>query len=110
MKFSIEQLEAITNEEKQSLIKDIIGEIKSKYPQIIQDDAASEIRLTEALDYAESQSIRDTGLLRTFLYLEACHPGYTENTGLRHALEESNDPEQRYRDIINSAINLAKRT
>ncbi|WGL28671.1 hypothetical protein OWC53_03500 [Pectobacterium brasiliense] len=110
MKFSIEQLEAITNEEKQSFIKDIIGEIKSKYPQRIHDDTASEIRLAEALDYAESQSIRDSGLLRTFLYLEACAPGYAKSIPIKTALEESNNPEQRYRDIINSALNLAKRT
>ncbi|MCW2478073.1 hypothetical protein [Candidatus Symbiopectobacterium sp. NZEC135] len=110
MKFSTEQLEAITNEEKQSFIKDIIGEIKSKYPQVIQDDIECEMRLTEALDYAESLGIHDTGLLRIFLYLEACEPGYAKSIPIRTALEESNNPEQRYRDIINSALNLAKRT
>ncbi|MBN3131143.1 hypothetical protein H4F52_05165 [Pectobacterium brasiliense] len=110
MKFTTEQLEIITSEEKQSFINRIVGDVKSKYVKAIPDEKNCEMRLTRALNYFESLGINDSGLLRTFLYLEACHPGYADSINIRGALEESNDPEQRYRDILNSALNLAKRT
>lgn len=109
MKFTAGQLEVIRDKEKQSFVENVVAEVKSRCAVKMFDDEDCKIRLTEALDYAKSLGVHDNGLLRIFLYLEACHPGYASNLNIRKVLEDANDPEQRYRDIINSAINLANR-
>lgn len=109
MKLSMKQLETISQTEDEELVDSVIKELESTEPSIVKDKQTLKERLVEALHYAKSVNIKQRGLLRSFLYLEASQPGFSGNPVIRAVLEESHDPEQRYKDIIHSAVNLARR-
>lgn len=109
MKLSMEQLNSISQTENEDFVDSVIKELESTEPSIVKDKLTLKERLVKALGYAKSVNIKRSGLLRSFLYLEASQPGFADNPVIRSALEESHDPEQRYKDIIHSAVNLARR-
>ncbi|EBV1219422.1 hypothetical protein [Salmonella enterica] len=109
IELNIEQAENISKMERENIINSLIKDIESKGILKIKKRDTLELRLTKALNYAKKVNIKHSGMLRSFLYLEIFQPGFSSLPAIRKAIEESNDPEQRYKDIINIAVNLLNR-
>lgn len=109
MKLNYEQMKTVSDMEKKSYIDSVIKELESKKQITLKEINTLESRLSDALTYAKSVNITHSGMLHSFLYLEALRPGFSSHPVIRKAIEESTDREQRYKDIINTAVNLMKR-
>ena len=109
MKFSAKQLQAVSAREDEKYIDGIVREAEADTCFELKDPATLKTRLTEALQYARQIRLDAPNLLHSFLYMEACQPGLTASPAIRKALEETDDPNQRWRDMMNAAVNLAKR-
>ncbi|WP_373225999.1 hypothetical protein [Enterobacter cloacae complex sp. ESBL7] len=109
MKFSAKQLQAVSAREDENYIDGIVREAEADTRFELKDPATLKTRLTGALQYARQIHLDEPNLLHSFLYMEACQPGLTSSPAIRRALEETDDPNQRWRDMMNAAVNLAKR-
>ena len=108
MKISSEQLDILSAMEDEDFVDSVIQELDAGSVELTERETLKE-RLTNALNYARSLDIREKGLLRVFLVLEGCEPGYASSSVSRKALEDTPDAEQRLRDIFNAALSLSKR-
>ncbi|MFP1763019.1 hypothetical protein [Lonsdalea quercina] len=108
MLFSSKQLDYLSEKENEEFVGKIIVEMNERYKNKIREENTLTERLVEAKMYADSLDINDEGLLRSWLYLEACNPGFSSSEKIRVVLEKAEDAEQRYRDIINGAIKMAE--
>jgi len=109
MKFSAKQLQAVSAREDENYIDGIVREAEADTRFELKDPATLKARLTGAFQYARKIHLDEPNLLHSFLYMEACQPGLTASPAIRKALEETDDPNQRWRDMMNAAVNLAKR-
>lgn len=108
MLFSSEQFESLMEKENEEFVGKVIVELNEKYKKNLVEEGTLKERLMKAKMYADSLNIKNDGLLRSWLYLEGCHPGFSSSEKITAVLEQAEDAEQRYRDIINGAIKIAK--
>ncbi len=109
IQLSVEQVGNISRLERNDVINSVINALNSKGDFVIKERDTLESRLIETLEYTKKINIKHSGMLRSFLFLEACQPGFSSLPVIRKVLEESSDSEQCYRDIINIAVNLLSR-
>lgn len=108
MKLSREQLCAVSKMEDDDFVESVIEELKSgDIP--LKETETLKLRLHDALEYARSVGINAENLQRSLMIMEGYNPGFSSNPAIRKGIEASPDREQRYKDIMNGAMNISKR-
>lgn len=107
MQFSEEQLQKIKNIEQSDYVMEVSADFYQHYLDKLQDLETLNKRLGSAFQYVLSLGFTQEPLIRSFLFYEACCPGFHLKPEIRNMLEEKNRaPEQQYQDFLRIAMKL----
>lgn len=107
MQFSEEQLKRIANIEQSDYVKQVSADFCQHHLDKIKNLDTLNTRLESAFRYVLSLGFTQEPLIRSFLFYEACCPGFHLKPEIRDMLEEKNRvPEQQYQDFLRIAMKL----
>ncbi|WP_369309422.1 hypothetical protein [Providencia rettgeri] len=107
MQFSEEQLKKIQNIEQSHYVTQVSTDFYQHHLDKLQNLETLNKRLESAFQYVLSLGFTQEPLIRSFLFYEACCPGFHLKPEIRNMLEEKNRvPEQQYQDFLRIAMKL----
>ncbi|MFP2346695.1 hypothetical protein [Enterobacter ludwigii] len=108
---SEEQCASVDKMEDKDFVLDTAQKLKRKFPGITEPDDTLHVRLTKALDYANTLQLKEKNVKRDFLFLEAFWPGFYLKPEVEKWLRTPNgySVEQRVEDYLHVMINRERR-
>lgn len=105
MQFSEEQLKKIQSIEQSDYVTQVSVDFYLHHLDKLQNLETLNKRLGSAFQYVISLGFTQESLIRSFLFYEACCPGFHLKPEIRNMLEEKNRvPEQQYQDFLRIAM------
>ena len=111
LKLTEEQCVQISNMEDGDFVRDTAQKLKKKYPGISEPDETFLVRLSKALNYANTLPLKEKNVKRDFLMLEAFWPGFYLKPEVEKWLRNPNgySTDQRVQDYRHVMLNRERR-
>ncbi|UNH30847.1 hypothetical protein [Moellerella wisconsensis] len=107
MQFSEEQLKKIQSIEQSDYVTQVSADFYLHHLDKLQNLETLNKRLGSVFQYILFLDFTQESLIRSFLFYEACCPGFHLKPEIRNMLEEKNRvPEQQYQDFLRIAMKL----